>query len=49
MNKSKHIIIRVTFAVINEKLNLILSLKSSMELGVIKRIDIPNKKNTSGS
>ncbi|KAF0762115.1 Integrase catalytic domain-containing protein [Aphis craccivora] len=39
----------LTFAVINEKLNLILILKSSMVLGLIKRIDIPNKKNTSFS
>lgn len=39
MNKNEHIHSMVTFVVIKEKLTPILGLKSSVDLGLVKRID----------
>jgi len=45
INKNEHIIIHsmVIFVVIKEKFTLILGLKSSVELGLAKRIDMIKK------
>lgn len=40
INKNEHLDTEVTFVVIKEKLTPILSLKTSVELGLVKRIDV---------